>query len=140
MTPTILIMFLVLSTQYTRKSSLQKKAKKTMNWPSWMSKSQKIRIALKHQYFEKIPTKASTQSGTAMFRIDTNKTWSGRYCTGDEVFAIVHSYEKKEFQKLLNLFEKNGFPLNYINRKIQHFLAKKLSKNQTRRTTQNGFL
>ena len=107
-----------------------------------MSKSQKIRIALKHQYFEKIPTQASTQDGTAIFRIDSNKTWSARYCTGDIVFVIVRSYEKKEFQKISNLLEKNGFPLNYINRQIQHFLAKKQSKNpkQTRRTTQNGFL
>ena len=47
---------LALSTQYTRKSSLQKKTKRTINWPSWMSKSQKIQIALKHQYFGKIPT------------------------------------------------------------------------------------
>ena len=35
---------------------------------------------------------------------------------------------KKEFQKISNLLEKNGFPLNYINRQIQHFLAKKQSK------------
>ena len=33
-----------------------------------------------------------------MFRIDTNKIWSGRYCTGDIVFVIVHSYEKKNFK------------------------------------------
>ena len=64
-----------------------------------MSKSQKIQIALKHQYFEKIPTSASTQNGTAMFRIVTNKTWSGRYCTGHIVFVIVHSCEKKNFKK-----------------------------------------
>ena len=32
------------------------------------------------------------------------------------------------FQKISNLLEKNGFPLNYINRQIQHFLAKKQSK------------
>ena len=42
---------------------------------------------------------------------------------------------KKEFQKISNLLEKNGFPLNYINRQIQHFLAKKQLK-KTRRTTQ----
>ena len=51
-----------------------------------------------------------------MFRIDTNKTWPGRY------FDIV------EFQKFSNLLEKNGFSLNFINRQIQHFLAKKQSK------------
>ena len=38
---------------------------------------------------------------------------------------------KKEFQKISNLLEKNGFPLNYINRQIQHFLAKKQSKPKT---------
>ena len=46
MTPITSIMFLVLSTQYTRKSSLQKKTKRTMNWPSWMSKSQKFGLHL----------------------------------------------------------------------------------------------
>ena len=44
-----------------------------------------------------------------MFRIDANKTWSGHYCTGDIVFLIVHSYGKKEFQKISNLLEKNRF-------------------------------
>ena len=63
-----------------------------------------------------------------MFRIDANKNWSGHYCTGDIVFLIVHSYGKKEFQKSSNLLEKNRFPLKYINRQIQHFLAKKQPK------------
>ena len=62
-----------------------------------------------------------------MFRIDTNKTWSGRYYPGDIVRVIVLSYGK-EFQKNSNLLEKNGFPLKYINRQIQHFLAKKQSE------------
>ena len=30
-----------------------------------------------------------------MFRIDTNKTWSGRHCTGDIVFVREHRYEKR---------------------------------------------
>ena len=63
-----------------------------------------------------------------MLRIDRNKTWSARYCTGDILFVIVHSYRKKTFQKISNLLEKNGFPLNYINRQIRLFLAKKQSK------------
>ena len=63
-----------------------------------------------------------------MFRIDAKKTWSGRYFTGDITFVIVHSYEKKNFKKISNLLEKNRFSLNYINRQIQHFLAKKQSK------------
>ena len=35
-----------------------------------------------------------------MFRIDTNKTWFGRYCTGDIVFAIANSAQlrKKNFK------------------------------------------
>ena len=33
-----------------------------------------------------------------MFRIDTNKTWSERYCTGDIASVITHSYEKKNFK------------------------------------------
>ena len=63
-----------------------------------------------------------------MFRIVTNKTWSRRYCTGHIVFVIVHSCEKKNFKKFQTFSKKNGFPLNYINRQIHHFLAKKQSK------------
>ena len=50
-----------------------------------------------------------------------------------EFFVICNSAQlrKKEFQKISNLLEKNGFPLNYINRQIQHFLAKKQSKLKT---------
>ena len=33
-----------------------------------------------------------------MFRINTNKSWYGHYCTGDIVFVIVHSYGKKNFK------------------------------------------
>ena len=33
-----------------------------------------------------------------LFPIDTNKTCSERYRTGDIVFIIVHSYEKKNFK------------------------------------------
>ena len=45
-------------------------------------------------------------------------------------YSICNSAQlrKSEFQKILNLLEQNGFPLNYINRQIQHFLAKKQSK------------
>ena len=45
-------------------------------------------------------------------------------------YSICNSAQllKKEFKKISNLLEKNGFPLNYINRQIQHFLAKKQSK------------
>ena len=63
-----------------------------------------------------------------MFRIDTNKTWSGRYCTWDIVFVIVHSYEKKNFTKFKPSRENWISPLKYINRQIQHFLTKKQSK------------
>ena len=65
-----------------------------------------------------------------MFWIDTNKTWSGCYCTGDIVFVFCNSAQlrKKEFQIISNLLEKNGFLLNYTNRQIEHFLAKKQSK------------
>ena len=59
-------------------------------------------------------------------------------------YSICNSAQlrKKEFQKISNLLEKNGFPLNYINRKDNTFLPKSSRKNskQTRRTTQNGFL
>ena len=53
---------------------------------------------------------------------------------GLDVTAPGHSIcnsahlQKKEFQKISNLLEKNGFPLNYINQQIQHFLAKKQKK------------
>ena len=51
-----------------------------------------------------------TQDGTAMSRIDTNKTWSGRYCTGDIVFVIVHTYIKKNFTKFQTFSRKMNFP------------------------------
>ena len=47
------------------------------------------------------------------------------YCKNRKKIAQLR---KTEFQKISNLLEKNRFPLNYINRQIQHFLAKKQSK------------
>ena len=121
-------MFLVLLTQCTKKSSLQKKTKRTTNWLSWMSKSQKIQIGLKQQYFKKIPIQVSTQDGTAYVpnRYKQNLVQTVLH----RGYSICNSLQlrKKVFPKILNLLEKNGFPLNYINRQIQYFLAEKQSK------------
>ena len=50
------------------------------------------------------------------------------------VYSICNSAQlwRKEFQKISNLLEKNGFSLNYINWHIQHFLAKKQSKKKNK--------
>ena len=68
---------------------------------------------------------SATKTGSILCRV---KPKNIKIC--NSVFVICNSAQlrKKEFQKISNLLEKNGFSLNYISRQIQHFLAKKQSK------------
>ena len=87
-------------------------------------------------------TKNSNCIETAIFRKNTNSGICTRWDSyvpnrykQNLVQTLLHrgynicnslQLRKKVFQKILNLLEKNGFPLNYyINRQIQYFLAKK---------------
>ena len=93
-----------------------------------MTKSLKIRMSLKHQYFEKRPTLGMYTRWDSYIpnRYKQNLFWTLLHrgysiCNGSQL-------RKKEFLKISTLLEKIGFPLNYINRQIQHFLANKQSK------------
>ena len=99
---------------------------------------QKIKFTKENQENNKLAflvvqiTKNSDCVETSIFRKNTNL---GIYTRWDSYvpnrgYSICNSAQlrKNEFQKISNLLEKNGFPLNYINRQIQHFLAKKQSK------------
>ena len=95
-----------------------------------MPRSLEIWIVLKHQFLEAkqlghVHKMRQLCTELIQTKLGLDVTTSGTYrsiCNSSRL-------RKREFQNILNLLEKNGFPLNYINRQIQHFLAEKHSKN-----------